>query len=260
MNNSYLWVSILLPSLVLVGCSDAAGGEGEGTGTLQAALNGTTQSDLRSKHDVAKIRYDVLFKGQACTDKPLAEVTVALEDESLPSSLLPDGGSTQHPFGDALIVLAAGQYTVCATPLTAKGAPSAECPTTSTIAFIAEGVTTEIVMVSQCKGSNNGALDAITVLNTPPVIDNLIITPSKFITLCDSARLTVEATDPDGDALSFLWQLLGSNMRSTNQSINFRSLNLGTFQLKVTVSDPFGASTSLTVPIHVSPCADAGSD
>ena len=62
------------------------------------------------------------------------------------------------------------------------------------------------------------------------------------------------------DALSFLWQLLGTNMSSTNQSINFRSLDLGTFQLRVTVTDIFGAKTSLTFPIHVSRCADAAAD
>ncbi len=157
-------------------------------------------------------------------------------------------------------MLAAGQYTVCATPLTASGAPSAECAPTSTLVFIAEGATTEISMVSQCKGSSNGAVDAVTILNSPPVIDNLIVAPSKFITLCESARLTVEASDPDGDALSFLWQLLGTNMSSTNQSINFRSLDLGTFQLRVTVTDIFGAKTSLTFPIHVSRCADAAAD
>lgn len=153
----------------------------------------------------------------------MAETTVALEAESLPTSLLRDGGGGEHSFGDALMVLAVGQYTVCATPLTAAGKPSAQCATTSTSALVAEGVTTEIVMVSQCKGSSNGAIDAIAVLNSPPVIDNLIITPSKFITLC-------ETLDPV------------------------------TSQLRVTVTDTFGARTSLTVPMHVSPCADAGTD
>jgi hypothetical protein len=115
-------------------------------------------------------------------------------------------------------------------------------------------------MVSQCKGAVTGAADGITILNTPPVITNLIITPSKFITTCQVARLSVEANDPDGDALSFLWQLLGTNMSSTNQSINFQSVIPVTSQLRITVSDPFGAKTSLTFPMHASRCPDSGTD
>src|SRR5882672_12294897 len=118
MNSSYLWVSLLLLGPLYAGCSDAAGSADEGTGTLRAALSSSAsaqQNDLRSEHDVAQIHYVVVFRGQACTDTPLAETTVVLEDESLPTSLLRDAGAN-HPFGDALIVLAAGQYTVCATP------------------------------------------------------------------------------------------------------------------------------------------------
>src|SRR6185369_9030772 len=136
MKNGYWWVSLWLPSLLQVGCSsDAAVGDSEGTGTLQAGLSGAAAAqlnDLRAKHDVAQIHYVVVRKDQQCTAKPvLAEATVVLEDESLPKSLLPDGGGAKHPFGDALFVLAPGQYTVCATPLKASGAPSEECPTTS---------------------------------------------------------------------------------------------------------------------------------
>jgi len=264
MKNSYWWVSLLLPSLLQMGCSDAAGGEAEGTGTIQVALSaaGSAQlSELRAKHDVAAIHYVVLFRGQACTDRPaLAEATVALEDESVPPAFLPEGGGAKHPFGDALFVLAAGQYTICATPITAADAGSIDCPTTSTIAFVGDGTTTEVSMVSQCKGATTGAADAITILNTPPVITNLIINPSKFITTCQVARLTVEASDPDGDALSFLWELLGTNRSSTNQSINFQSLIPITSQLRITVSDPFGAKSSLTFPMHASRCPDAGAD
>jgi hypothetical protein len=262
MNNSHWWVGLLLPCVLQTGCSDGSDGtsEAEGTGTLRAALStdSGTINELRTKHDVTQIDFVVVFRGVPCTDKPLAEAKVSLENESLPNGIVRDAGPN-HPFSDALIVLPAGQYNVCATPLTAAGLPSADCPTTSTLAFVSDGATSEVTMISQCKAPSNGAVDAVAVLNSPPVINNLIVRPSKFITACETAQLTVEASDPDGDAFTFLWELVGARppQTSPNQTINF-SGRPGTFELKVTVTDALGADTSLTVPMHVSPCPDGG--
>jgi hypothetical protein len=197
-------------------------------------------------------------KALPCTAKPLAEVTVSLEDESLPNGVWRDAGPND-PFSDALILLPVGQYNVCATPLTAAGRPSADCSTTSTVAFVADGATSEITMVSQCKASSNGAVGVVEVLNSPPIISSLIVRPGKLITACEAARLTVEASDPDGDALTYLWELVGARppQTSPNQTINFRG-SPGSSQLKVTVTDALGASTSMTVPMRVSSCTDGG--
>jgi hypothetical protein len=263
MNDSYLWVGLLLPSLLQAGCAEGrAGADDEGTGTLRAALNTGSASlnELRAKHDVTQIRFIVVLKGQRCTENPLAKVTVSLEDEALPPGVLRDAGAN-HSFSDALMVLPVGQYNVCATPLTAAGLPSADCPTTSTLAYVAEGATSEVTLVSQCKASSNGAVDAVAVLNSPPVIDSLTVRPSKSITACEIARLTVEASDPDGDSITYLWELVGARppQTSPNQSINFRG-SPGSLQLKLTVTDALGASTSVTIPMQVSPCPDAGRD
>jgi hypothetical protein len=48
----------------------------------------------------------------------------------------------------------------------------------------------------------NGGLDTVVALNDPPKIDNLAISPSKFITQCETATITVTASDPDGDQLT----------------------------------------------------------
>ncbi|HKQ71294.1 MAG TPA: PKD domain-containing protein [Polyangiaceae bacterium] len=260
MNKANWLGSLVVVGVLHLGCSDEGLGasEAEHSGTLQAALSGIGPTRQEGATDVARIKYAVVRQGQSCTDPPLATTTIGLEEEPLPQSLSPDGGGANHSFSDALMVLPPGQYKVCATPLTAQGVPSQQCAATSTPAIVVEGATTEVVMVSQCKGVTGGAIDAITKLNRPPVIDDLIVDPSKFITLCDVAQLTVKATDPDGDALTFLWQLLGTGMSSVNQTIRFRSLDVGTFQLRITVTDAFGAKTSLTLPMHISRCTDAG--
>jgi hypothetical protein len=239
------------------------------TGALQLAID--TGGD---RHDVTQIHFVVVPRGEPCSFLPvIAEATVPLELETLPpfspdgGSILPDGGGGDHPFADAFIVLNGGQFNVCATPLTASGDPSSECSqaTASVVVFL--GGTTEVLLVSQCIGPQNGAIDAVGVLNTSPTITDLTISPTKFIHQrpCDVdpiATLTAEANDPDGDALTFLWQLLGTNLSATGASINFSSFNVGDFQLLLTVTDVFGASTFLQVPIHVSACPadDAGAD
>jgi hypothetical protein len=200
-------------------------------------------NDLRTKHEVTQIRFVVVPRGAPCTDKPLAEVTVSID----------------HSLGDALIVLPAGPYNVCAIPLNSAGRPSADCPTTSTRAFVSDGGTSEVTMISKCRVPRTGAVVAVTVLNSPPVINNLVIRPSKFITACEVARLTVEASDPDGDPLSFLWEVVGARppQTGTDQTFDFRG-SPGTSQIKVTVTDSLGANTSLTLPMLVTPCTDGG--
>ena len=53
--------------------------------------------------------------------------------------------------------------------------------------------------------------------NSPPEI-NSIITDPVFITVGTTANITVDATDPDGDALSYSWVVaLGDIIGSGNQ-------------------------------------------
>jgi hypothetical protein len=240
----------------------------EQTGALQLAV--ATDGDT---HDVTQIHFVVVPRGQPCSFLPvIAEATVLLQPETLPpfspdgGSILPDGGGGNHPFADAFMVLNGGQFNVCATPLTDTGDPSSECRQASAPVVVFLGGTTEVLLVSQCIGPQNGAIDAVGILNTSPTITDLTITPTKFIhqrPCADNpiATLTAEATDPDGDALTFLWQLLGTNLSAPGASINFSSFRVGDFQLLLTVTDPFGASTFLQVPVHVSACpADGGTD
>jgi hypothetical protein len=196
----------------------------------------------------------------------VAVVRVDLEKKPLPTSELPPGGGTKHPFADALIPLAPGTYTVCAQPVNEFGGPSSQCAPDIRSVRIIPGATTELLFVSQCPSIDNGALDAITILNNDPVITKLTIKPSKFITRCDTVELSVEATDPDGDKLTFLWEVPGTTLRGTKQTFSFTPPSIGTFLVTVTVRDgelnavALQGQARLTVPVHVAECSDGGTD
>lgn len=244
--------------LLAAGCSteDAASVDGEasagGVATLRAALGFDGPI-----HDVAYLSYVVVPAGEACDAEPLATDTVPLEEEYLPAQLgtSPSFGD-MHPFGDALFVLQPGDYTICVLPMTAEERPSEHCFATQGEATVEPGYTTEITLIAQCLGDPSGALDVITGLNDPPHIDDLDILPSKFITTCEQATIVFEASDVNGDELSYDYSLLGapesaSIVAQGSQAI-FEADEAGDYEVLATVYDGVGGEASLQFPIHVS--------
>jgi hypothetical protein len=239
-------------ALAMPACDkEKSGADAEATGAIQAAV---TVGGAR--HDVTAVYYKVVDAGGSCGDAAIAETTSVLETEALPGGVLPAGSGT-HAGADGLFVLPPGNYRVCATPMS-DGGPSRECaPTEGTASVIAEA-TTEILLVSQCGGDANGGLDTVVALNDPPKIDDLDIAPSKFITQCEAATITVTAADPDGDAVSFAWAITarpaGSSpsLQGTDAVGTFSTDMPGDYEVRVAVSDVHAASSSLSFPIHVS--------
>ncbi|WP_437925629.1 PKD domain-containing protein [Sorangium sp. So ce291] len=238
-------------------CDSGKGGSDEGssaeTGSLQAAL---TVGGAR--HDVTAIHYKVVGASDTCDDTAIAEATRAVEDEALPGSVLPPGAGT-HAGADGLFVLPPGDYRVCATPMSDSG-PSRECAPAEGMATVLSEATTEIVLVSQCGAGENGGLGTVVTLNDPPRIEGLEISPSRFITQCERATITATATDPDGDAIAYSWELLaGDGTVSSDANVaTFTPAGAGDATVRVTVTDVNGGSAGMYFPIHVS-AADCGS-
>jgi cysteine-rich repeat protein len=144
---------------------------------------------------------------------------------------------------------------VTATPTDENGDPSSECAPASDKVTVEANKTVELLLVSQCEGDPNGGLDVITALNDPPAIDDLELQPSKFITACEEVVLKAVASDPNGDVLSYEWEITagpGGSISGTGPSVTFSPNGPGEYAVTLTVTDVYEASTSLSFPIHVS--------
>ena len=90
--------------------------------------------------------------------------------------------------------------------------------------------------------------------NSEPVINDVTIDP-LLIRVGSSTTITIDATDPDGDFLSYSWAVaLGDIIGSGNQvryTAAFCCVGINTVNLVVT--DSRGASVSHSINLEVSP-------
>lgn len=231
------------------GCSSTPetgpGGSSEGqTGTLSAELS-TSPDD-----GIASVQLQVSLGGAVVASRTI--------DASA-------SGASGAPLGDAFFVLPPATYVVTATPFDASGKPDQRCTAASTSAVVSASMTTEIKLALVCGGANNGGLDVEVTTEHPPVITNLAFKPSKFIPACEPTEITVTASDPDNEPLSYDWSVVKrptqgtptlppgvtSELNASGSSATFDAQDVGDYTLKVTVKDPEGHAASLSFPTHV---------
>ena len=131
-----------------------------------------------------------------------------------------------HRFTDHFELLPAGCYDVTIRPLGADGTMSSGCSaTTQRGVEVRDGVTTEILLLSQCSDDSaagpsggqdtgdvegpTGGLDTIAAFNHAPVLKALTFDPSKFAAACTTTTICATASDVDGDDLEFAWTQTG---------------------------------------------------
>ena len=255
-SSSRSWLGAL--TLLALGCAPEAS-RGDPTASVQLSLLATP------RHDVRRFELRVVQGGDCSTGTVVGAETLELEEETLPPAL---GGGDNHPFAEELFVLEPGAYVACAAPLTASGAPSAVCAPASARVEAVAGTTAEILLVSQCVGDESGGVDVIAALNDPPVIEDVAVSPSAYLRLCESASITVTASDVDGDPLSYSWLIedapAGASARvlASAEEARFGTDTAGDYRLSVTVSDVHGARRSLSFPLHAldEPCNELTAD
>lgn len=218
------------------GCSDPATiiyrSQGT-TGELSVALG------VGAAGDVVSVRIDVVAAQGGCDASPIASQTVPLE-----------GGSDSAPSAAADFILPAGEVRVCAAPLALEG-PSLSCAPAEAVALVTAGESSEVALVSQCAGEDTGALSATVGFNTAPSITSLDLDPGADISTCESATLSIMASDPDGDALEVQWTAEAGRLRTEGQDAIFSAATAGDYVVTASVSDSHGGRASLNIPIHV---------
>lgn len=230
-------------------CGSQPIGEPDGrVGSLRAAIEIGP-----STHDVTAVRFDLVSADNGCDAPALATLTVPLEAEQAPASVT--GGETaSHHFASGLFTVAPGDYRACATPLRADSSASEECGQATELASVVAEQAAQLTLVSQCQGTPSGGLDVAVALNDPPRITAVTVTPSTFITVCESASLAVTAEDPNGDALSYAWSVVsgpgGESLRPSEGTATFSGAP-GDYVVRVAATDTHSAETSFLIAVHV---------
>lgn len=242
--------------LGLAGCGfSAPDSEPSGTAEELGSTGLALSIDYKGDSDVAGFRYRI----ETCEGDLVVKKDKDLEDLSLPGMIpafenAPFDARSSHLFSDHFMVLPAGCYNVRVKPITKSGDVSQDCSAAQADGVeVHKGLTTEILLVSQCKGPKRGGLDVIAALNHPPVLKTLKYDPSKFVFECEETVVCATAYDPDGDPLEFVWERLDDSYvhsfevleprhvegKYVTECIKFVPLWYGSYDIKVTVYDLF---------------------
>lgn len=211
---------LALSALVLAGCSDSLFGEKsqDRSNSLSGARLTVT---LGGDNDVVGFHFQV--DAVACeADAEFAEFSysanVALDDTAFPGRIefleeKPLDSDSSHMGADFFVALDPGCYIVTASPASEirgdEWTPSEDCSTAvSDPLDVVGGYTTETILLSQCEGDLVGAVDALVVLNTPPVVIPNV--ENKFNNQCEPVEVCAQGWDPDDDPIEFAFENLSS--------------------------------------------------
>lgn len=235
---------LALTLILVAGCADPTPELSHGD--IHLAIRGGPVDGIEG------MRVEILNRAGAT----IASRDVPLLSQSLPPSQLPDAGG-EHDFTDAYFVVPAGPNTVRVTPLDVRGLPNSLCrPGTAAVEVVARH-TTEVVVIAQCQGGQNGGIDVVAVPNQAPSINNLSFQPAKFVRPCEKLQIQADATDPDNDPVTYRFSVLTTppaadyDFNSTGNVLDFAARTAGDYSAEVTACDSLGGCTSLSFPIHV---------
>jgi predicted secreted protein len=108
------------------------------------------------------------------------------------------------------------------------------------------------VTVTDSRGGEVTDYVTITVrANSPPTINSLVADAS-WTAPAGSLQVTCNATDPDGDALTYEWTTTGGNISGTGAAVNWTApQEVGTYNITVVVKDGHGREDTRFVSLSV---------
>jgi hypothetical protein len=130
--------------------------------------------------------------------------------------------------------------------ITGKGAT-----VTWTAPNLAGSYNVTVIVLDSCGGA---ATDYVTVTvrrNNPPTISNLTAS-SAWALPAGSLNVTCDASDPDGDELSYEWTASGGNISGTGAAVSWAApQEVAVYNITVVVRDGHGTSATRTIGITV---------
>ncbi|MCD6391144.1 MAG: PKD domain-containing protein [Dehalococcoidia bacterium] len=110
------------------------------------------------------------------------------------------------------------------------------------------------ITVNVTDGRGGKAIKTITIevrTNKPPEINSLTA-DADWTLRSDSLNITCDATDPDGDELSYEWTATGGNISGTGPEVTWTAPNeVGIYHVTVVVKDSHGREDTRSVPLSV---------
>ena len=108
-----------------------------------------------------------------------------------------------------------------------------------------------VIVLDSCGG---GVMKKVTIevrANRAPTI-NTLVADASWITPAGSLRVTCNATDPDGDALTYEWTTTGGNISGTGAVVNWTApQEVGIYNVTVVVRDGHGREDTRFVSLSV---------
>jgi hypothetical protein len=87
--------------------------------------------------------------------------------------------------------------------------------------------------------------------NQPPAIESLVA-DAAWTSPSGSLQVTCDASDPDGDNLSYEWTTTGGNLSGTGAAVNWTApQEVGTYNITIVVKDGYGGEDTRFVPLSV---------
>ncbi len=199
--------------------------------------------------DVHEVSFRIVNVEEDCDAAPSAERSLRLN--AVASAAAVETNFTLDP----------GEYRICLVPLNEDGQPSDRCRSADGIIVVKSGAIAEHTLTAQCGqgepgGVEPGGVDVTGELNWPPTILDILFDPSDSMTVCETTTITIAASDPNEDVLSYVWEVIdspvGSNpaVSGTGDRGMFSTDQAGAHTLSVSVSDGT-LVTSATIPIDI---------
>jgi hypothetical protein len=185
-------------SLASACSSDDAKEQGRGTGLRSLAVGDESVDWFHYSITSCADGHEV-----ASSDAPVRVQTLPGNLESFVDE--PFAWGSEHAMADSFQILEPGCYNVTVTPMVGEPGNFEPCHSCASATLngvmVTEGLTEEVVLVSQCFGADPGAIDAVATLNHDPRIDNVIFPDSKF-SCGEPVTICVEMSDEDNDPLA----------------------------------------------------------